>query len=61
MQIADEIGIKNLEAYDDSKLIVNQVREEYEVRYEDLVPYHNTTIHIAERFKNLYLASKIHM
>ena len=38
MQIADEIGVKNLEAYDDSKLIVNQVRGEYEVRHEDLVP-----------------------
>jgi len=39
MQIADEIGVKNLEAYGDSKLIVNQVRREYEVRHEDLVPY----------------------
>jgi len=28
MQIADEIGVKNLEAYGDSKLIVNQVRGE---------------------------------
>ena len=27
MQIAEEIGIKKIEAYDDSKLIVNQVRE----------------------------------
>ena len=34
MQIANEIGIKNLEAYGDSKLIVNQVRMEYEVRHE---------------------------
>ena len=39
MQLADEIGVKNLEAYGDSKLIVNQVRGEYEVRHEDLVPY----------------------
>ena len=31
MQIADEIGVKSLEAYGDSKLIVNQVRGEYEV------------------------------
>ena len=53
MQIADEIGIKN--PYGDSKLIVNQVCGEYEVRHEDLVPYHNATIHMAERFKNLYI------
>ena len=34
MCIADEIGVKNIEAYGDSKLIVNQVRREYEVRHE---------------------------
>ena len=44
MQIADEIGVKNLEAYGDLKLIVNQVCKEYEVRLKDLVPYHNATI-----------------
>jgi len=55
MQIADEIGVKNLKAYGDSKLIVNQVRVEYEVRHEDLVPYHNATIYMAEKFKNFYI------
>jgi len=55
MQIADEISVKNLEAYGDSKLIVNQARREYEVRHEDLVLYHNTTIHMAERFRNFYI------
>ena len=63
--IADEIGVKNPEAYGDSKLIVNQVRGEYEVRHEDFVPYYNATIHMAERFKNfssiMCLASKICM
>ena len=38
MQITNEIGVKNLEAYGDSKLIVNQVRGEYKVRHEDLYP-----------------------
>jgi len=52
---ADEIGVKNLEEYGDSKLIVNQVRGEYEVRDEDLVPYYNATIHMAMRFKNFYI------
>jgi len=55
MQIANEIGVKNLEAYCDSKLIVNQVRREYEVRYEDIVPYYNATISMAERFRNFYI------
>ena len=54
MQLADEIGV-NLEAYDDSKLIVNQVRGEYKVRHEDLIPYHNATINMAEKFKSFYI------
>jgi len=55
MQIAEEIGVRNLKAYGDSKLIVNQVHGEYEVRHEDLVPYHNATIHMAEKFRNFYI------
>jgi len=31
MQLAEDIGIKHLETYDDSKLIINQVRGDYEV------------------------------
>ena len=46
---------KNLEAYDDSKLIINHVHGEYEVRYEDSVPYHNATIDMAEKFKDFYI------
>ena len=55
MQLAEEIGVKNLEAYGDSKLIVNQVCREYEVRHEDLVPYHNAIIIMAEKFENFYI------
>ena len=46
MQVVHEISVKNFEAYGDSKLIVNQVRREYKVRHEDLVPYHLSLIHI---------------
>ena len=55
MQIADEIVVKNLEAYGESKLIINQVCKNYEVRHEDLVSYHNTTIYMAERLRNFYI------
>jgi len=55
MQLAEEIGVKNLEAYGDSKLIVNQVCGEYEARHEDLVPYHNATMIMAEKFENFYI------
>jgi len=50
MQVANEIGIKNLEAHGDLKLILNQVHREYEVKHENLIPYHNATIHIEKRF-----------
>ena len=62
VQIDDEIGVKNLEAYSDSKFIVNQVRGEYEVKHEDLVPYHNATIYTAKKFKNIFIdhASRQH-
>jgi len=55
MQLAQEIGIKHLEAYGDSELIINQVRKEYEVWHGDLVPYHNVTINMAEKFKSFYI------
>ena len=38
MQLAEEIGVKNLKAYGDSKLFVNQVLGEYEVRHETWCP-----------------------
>jgi len=65
IQLAKEIGVKNLKAYGDSKLIVNQARGEYEVRHKDLVLYHHATIVMAEKFETsiltMYRGSKIRM
>ena len=55
MKLAEESGVKNLEVYGDSKLIVNQICREYEARHEDLVPYYNTTIYMAKRFRKFYI------
>ena len=44
LQLAQQIGVRYLEAYDNFKLIINQVRWEYEVHHEDLIPYHHATI-----------------
>jgi len=55
MQLAEEIDVKHLEAYCDSKLIVNQVRGEYDVQHEDLISYHIATINVAEKFKNFFI------
>ena len=50
LQLAHGMGIRYLEAYSDSKLIINQVKGEYEVRHEDLVPYHHLIIELANLF-----------
>jgi len=55
MQLAEEIGVKHLEAYGDLKLIVNPVRGEYGVRHENLVPYHNATNNMAEKLGIFYI------
>jgi len=55
LQLAHEMGVRYLEAYGDSKMIVNQVKGEYEVRHEDLVPYYHAVIKIANSFDGIYL------
>ena len=44
LQLAHGMGVRYLEAYGNSKLIINQVKGEYEVRHEDLVPYYHTCL-----------------
>ena len=56
LQLAHEMGVRYLEAYGDSKLIVNQVKGEYEVRHKDLVPYHHVVIKMANLFNGFYIS-----
>lgn len=55
MQLAREIDIHHLEAYGNSKLIINQIRGEYEVRHEGLMLYHHATPKIAQKFTCFYI------
>ena len=55
LQHAHEMGVRYLKAYGDSKLIVNQVKGEYEIRHEDLVPYYHTVIEMANSFDGFYI------
>jgi len=48
------MGVKYVEAYGDSKLIVNQTKEQYEVRHEDLIPYHHASTKFANSFDGFY-------
>ena len=56
LQLAHKMGVRYLEAYGDSKLIVNQVKGEYEVRHEDLVPYHHAVIEMTSLFNGFYIS-----
>src|SRR4051812_50207173 len=39
LQLAHRLGVRKLQAYGDSELVVNQLRGEYKVRSDDLIPY----------------------
>ena len=41
LQLVQLMRVQYLEAYGDSKLIINQVKGEYEGCHEDLIPYHH--------------------
>src|SRR3954469_18868621 len=50
LQMAHQLGVRNLQAYGDSELIINQLRREYEIRSDDLIPYFNSALQMAEQF-----------
>ncbi|XP_020250069.1 uncharacterized protein LOC109827477 [Asparagus officinalis] len=55
LDIAKQLGVKHLEVYGDSQIIVNQVKCEYKVRNEDLIPYHTAAIALANSFESFYI------
>lgn len=36
LEIARQLGVKYLETYEDFKLIINQIEEEYKVKYNNI-------------------------
>jgi len=50
------MGVQYLEAYGYSKLIINQVKGQYEVHHEDLIPYHHAAIKLADSFDGFYIS-----
>src|SRR3954464_8106873 len=55
LQLAHQLGVRNLQAYGDSELIVNQLLGEYEVRSNDLIPYFNFALQMTEQFEGFYI------
>src|SRR2546430_10702275 len=55
LHLPHRLGVRKLQAYGDSELIVNQLRGEYEVRSNDLVPYFDSALQMAEQFEGFYI------
>lgn len=56
LYIAQQLGLKYLEAYEDSKLIVNPMTAEYEMKHEDFIPYFDAAIKLPSEFENFYIS-----
>jgi len=50
LQLSRQMAVQYLKAYDDSKLIVNQIKGEYKIRHGDLIPYHHAATKLANTF-----------
>src|SRR3954465_5251977 len=55
LQLEHQLGVRNLQAYGEPELIVNQLRGEYEVKSNDLIPYFNSALQMAEQFEGFYI------
>ena len=56
LKLAQQRGIQYFEAYGEFKLIVNQVKGEYEVRYEALISYYHVATKLANSFDGFYIS-----
>ncbi|XP_047250115.1 uncharacterized protein LOC124885897 [Capsicum annuum] len=54
-EMALDMKIPQLDIYGDSKLIINQLLGSYEVKKEDLLPYHQYAILFLKRFDKVFL------
>ncbi|XP_074299717.1 uncharacterized protein LOC141630871 [Silene latifolia] len=56
LQMAIEIGVRDMDIYGDSKLVVNQVLGEYEVKKEYLIPYHQRALQMLNQLEDIHVA-----
>ncbi|XP_074277349.1 uncharacterized protein LOC141600985 [Silene latifolia] len=55
LQMAIEIGVRDMDIYGDSELVVNQVLGEYEVKKEDLIPYHQRALQLLNQLDDIHV------
>jgi len=51
LQMAIRMGIKDLDVYGDSRLIINQLLEEFKVKKEDLIPHHKNALLLLDKLE----------
>lgn len=54
-QIAKDLRVKYLKVYGDSKLVVNQVKGQYDIINEDLISHHQAAIFLAKKFRGFFI------
>uniref|UniRef100_A0A803L7Q4 Uncharacterized protein n=1 Tax=Chenopodium quinoa TaxID=63459 RepID=A0A803L7Q4_CHEQI len=55
LQLAIEMGIQDLDVHGDSQLVISQILSEYEVKKEDLIPYHKHASRLLDKFDTVRL------
>ena len=55
LQMAVEIGIRDLYVYNDSQLVISQLVEEYEIKKKDLILYHRQALQILDKLDTIKL------
>jgi len=55
LQMAIEMGITDLNIYGESQLVINQLLYKYEVKKEDLVPYHKQALPLLNKLDKVKL------
>ncbi|XP_047259258.1 uncharacterized protein Mb2253c-like [Capsicum annuum] len=55
LEMASDMKIPQLDIYGDSMLIINQILGSYEVKKEDLTPYHRYTTRLLKSFDKVFL------
>ncbi|KAL9689602.1 hypothetical protein QQ045_009989 [Rhodiola kirilowii] len=53
LQMARQISIDKMDIYGDSQLVINQVLGDYEVRKDDLIPYHRHATQLLNEFDSI--------
>ena len=53
LQVAPGLGVKELEVYGDSALIISQIQNRWKIKEEKLMPYHECFQKLASKFSKI--------